>query len=118
MVTLSGLEYHLSGVPPEALDRPCTDGHLKELALRLTGWQEIGMFLDLDEGEMEDIECSVRQVRARNLMMLRKWRKKFGKNATYRYTLSIVVCRSKLVLNLCFSSNDKYVHAVLLDPCA
>ncbi len=67
------LEDHLAGMPPEALDRPCIDGHLKELALRLTDRQEIGMFLDLDEGEMEDIECSVRQVRARSLTMLRKW---------------------------------------------
>ncbi len=80
------LEDHLAGVPPEALDRPCMDGHLKELALRLTDWQEIGMFLDLDEGEMEDIECSVRQVRARSLKMLRKWRKKFGENSTYRWS--------------------------------
>ncbi len=81
------LEDHLAGVTPEALDRPCMDVHLKELALRLTDWQEIGMFLDLDEGEMEDIECCVRQVRARSLTMLRKWRKKFGENSTYRWSI-------------------------------
>ncbi len=84
------LEDHLAGMPPEALDRPCMDGHLKELVLRLTDWQEIGMLLDLDEGEMADIECSVRQVQARSLTMLRNWRKKFGEKSTFRWRISLL----------------------------
>ncbi len=84
------LEDHLIGVPPEALDRPCSDDHLKELAVRLTDWQEIGLFLDLDEGEMEDIKNSAKTVRARSLKMLRKWRNKSGENATYRCVRSRV----------------------------
>ncbi len=35
------------------LDSPCIDDHLKKLALTLMDWQEIGLFLDLDEGEMD-----------------------------------------------------------------
>ncbi len=92
------LQDHLSGVPSAALDRPCIDDHLKELALRLTDWQEIGLFLDLDEGEMEDIESSVRKVRARSLKMLRKWRNKCGENATYRYSKNLQVA--------CFGNNE------------
>ncbi len=89
-VTDSRLEDHLSGASPEALDLPCIDKHLKELALTLTDWQEIGLFLDLDEGEIEDVESSVKKVRARSLKMLRKWRNKCGENATYRYV--VVAC--------------------------
>ncbi len=97
------LEDDLAGMPPEALDRPCMDGHLKELALRLTDGQEIGMFLDLDEGEMEDIECSVRQVRARSLTMRRKWRKKFGEKSTYRWRISLLPIYSLCNVPLCLS---------------
>ncbi len=77
----------LTGVPPEALDRPCSDDpHLKKLALKLTRWKEVALYLNLDDGEIEAVEAAVKaeKVRARSLKMLRKWRNKFGENATYR----------------------------------
>ncbi len=88
----SDLADHLSGVPPEALDRPVIDDHLKKLALKLTKWKEVAIFLDLDDGEIEAVEAAVKaeEVRARILKMLRKWRNKFGENATYRYVGSAV----------------------------
>ncbi len=80
------LADHLTGVPPEALDRPCIDDHLMKLALRLTRWKEVALFLKLDDGEIEAVEAAVKaeEVRARSLKMLRKWRNKFGEKATYR----------------------------------
>ncbi len=86
MATSVTLENLLSGVPPAALDRPCSDDHLIELALGLSNWKEVAYFLKLRETEIEEVEAGVSAelVRARGLRMLRKWRAKYGEQATYR----------------------------------
>ncbi len=86
MDTSISLEGLLSVVHSAALDRPCSDDHLMELALGLTNWKEMAYFLKLSETEIEEVEAGVRDelVRAKNLRMLRKWKAKYGKQATYR----------------------------------
>ncbi len=86
MALASELKDYLAGVPSAALDRPCIDDHLMEVALTLTRWKEVALFLKLDDGEIEAVEEAVKagEVRARSLKMLRKWKNKFGEKATYR----------------------------------
>lgn len=80
------LDEVLSAVGPAALDRPCSDDHLVELAVKLTDWKEVAYFLRLNDAEIEEVEAGVRAdlVKARSLRMLRKWRAKYGRQATYR----------------------------------
>ena len=78
------LEDLLAGVSPAALDTPCSDDHLMELALGLSDWQEVALFLRLEDSEMMEVQEEAKGVRARNLKVLRRWRQKFGEQATYR----------------------------------
>ena len=46
------MEDLLTGVSPVALDTPCNDDNLMELALGLMDWQIVALFLKLDDSEM------------------------------------------------------------------
>ena len=74
----------LKDVPPEKLDEPCKDEHLCEIALSITDWQSIAPFLGLTEAEESDIEKNCDKAMIQKIKMLRKWREKFGRQATYR----------------------------------
>ena len=74
----------LNNVPPEKLDQPCKDEHLCELALSITNWQSIAPFLGLTEVEESDIKKNYDDAMIQKIKMLRKWREKFGRQATYR----------------------------------
>ena len=74
----------LKDVPPEKLDEPCKDEHLCEIALSITDWQSIAPFLGLTEAEESDIEKNYDKAMIQKIKMLRKWREKFGRQATYR----------------------------------
>ena len=78
------VEDLLAGVSPAALDTPCGDDHLMELALGLSDWQEVALFLRLEDSEMMEVQEEAKGVRARNFKVLRRWRQKFGEQATYR----------------------------------
>ena len=84
MAAKPSLEDLLKDVPPEKLDEPCRDDHLSELALSVTEWQSIAPFLGLSEAEEEDIERDCAKNKTQKIKMLRKWKEKFGKRATYR----------------------------------
>ena len=70
-------------IPFEWLERPCDDKHLLELSLAVTQWQSISPFLGLDQTDEEEI-VELYQPRRRGLQMLRKWKEKKGRSATYR----------------------------------
>ena len=74
----------LNNVPPEKLDQPCKDEHLCEIALSITNWQSIAPFLGLKEVEESAIKNKYDDAIVQNIKMLRKWREKFGRQATYR----------------------------------
>ncbi len=83
----------LRDVPPHKLDQPCTDEHLRDIALSITEWQAIAPFLELSEVDEEEIKCKYPHLLIRqNLGMLRRWRESFGSRATYR-KLAEVFCR-------------------------
>ena len=71
-------------ISPEKLDQPCSDKHLGEIALSLTGWQFIAPFLGLSEVDEHEIVCLYQNnLVMQNIAMLRKWRTSCGHNATY-----------------------------------
>ena len=78
------LEDLLKDIPPEKLDQPCRDDHLSEIALSITRWKSIAPFLRLTEAEEENIEKDCGENETQKIGMLRKWRERFGRKATYR----------------------------------
>ena len=78
------LEDLLKDVPPEKLDQPCRDDHLCTIALSITRWKSIAPFLGLTKAEEENIEKDCGENETQKIGMLRKWREKFGRKATYR----------------------------------
>ena len=84
MAVRPSLKDILKDVPPEKLDQPCRDDHLSEIALSITDWQSIAPFLGLTEAEIEEIDGDRAKTRTQKIVMLWKWRKKFGRKATYR----------------------------------
>ena len=103
MAAKPSLEDLLKDVPPEKLDEPCRDDHLSELALSVTEWQSIAPNLELSEAEEEDIERDCAKNKTQKIKMLRKWKEKFGKRATYRRLARVFwnLDRVNLVRKLC-----------------
>ena len=84
MATRPSLEDLLKDIPCEKLNQPCRDVHLSEIALSVTKWKSIAPYLGLTEAEEENIEKNCGENETQKIGMLRKWKKKFGKRATYR----------------------------------
>ena len=70
-------------VSENCLSQPCSDDHLLTLSLDITIWEEVAPFLRLSAAEEEEIACDHPTSKSRKIAMLRKWRGKFGRNATY-----------------------------------
>ena len=69
---------------PEGWNQPCFEEHLAEIATSITEWREISPFLGLTEAEEHEILGSaLHSVRSQKIAMLRLWKKKKGKAATY-----------------------------------
>ena len=85
MATRPSLEELLQDVPPAKLNQPCRDKYLCELALSITNWQSIAPFLGLTEVEEKEISFMYpNELRRQTVAMLRKWKSKHGKKATYK----------------------------------
>ena len=85
MATRPSLEELLKDVPPAKCCQPCRDGCLCELALSITNWQSIAPFLGLTEVEEKEISFVYpNELRRQIVAMLRKWKSKHGKKATYK----------------------------------
>lgn len=84
---LPSLDDLLKEVPPAALKRPCTDEHLRNLALSISDWKALAPFLKLDEVDESLIEeKSISPLRCR-IAVLRKWQEKCalrGRTASYK----------------------------------
>ena len=85
------LKEVLKDVPPEALQQLCKDRHLRKLAQSLPDWRGVAPFLGLSEAEENMIEEEHTPALGRRIAVLRKWREKHGKKATYE-RLAKVFC--------------------------
>ena len=86
----------LKDIPEEKLRQPCHDYHLNELALFITEWQSMAPFLGLTDSEEEEIAEDSRPLKRKKVAMLRKWKEKFGHEATY-LKLANVFWKLKLI---------------------
>ena len=70
---------------PAGWNQPCLEEHLAEIATSITEWREISPFLGLTEAEERQILGAIPPltVPAQKIAMLRLWKKKKGKAATY-----------------------------------
>ena len=73
---------------PDGWNQPCLEEHLAEIAKSITEWREISPFLGLTEAEEHEILGSApHSVLSQKIAMLRLWKKKKGKAATYNQLL-------------------------------
>ena len=99
MAVKPSLEDFLEGILPEKLDQPCKDDHLSEIALSLTDWQSIAPFLGLTEAEENRIaRRHSNNLAKQSVAMLRKWRSKFKRKATYKTLITVLWNRGKIDL--------------------
>ena len=69
---------------PSLWDEPCFDSHLIQISKWIPEWKEVAPFLKLTSVDEVDIfEYCPRSTQAQRIKMLRTWREKHGKNATY-----------------------------------
>ena len=99
MADVPKLDELLQDVPTETLDQPCKDRHLCDIALSIKEWCSIVPHLRLAEVDENDIRTKYpKQLRAQNTAMLRRWREKRGKKATYRKLAEVFLKIGKLDL--------------------
>ena len=90
MATRPSLEELLKDVPPAKLNQPCRDEHLCELALSVTRWHIIAPHLGLTDKDEEEISFLYpNELGRQTVAMLRKWKSKHGKKATYKRLASV-----------------------------
>ena len=70
---------------PAGWDQPCLEEHLAEIATGIIKWREISPFLSLSEAEEHEILGAIPtlSVLEQKIAMLRLWKKKKGRAATY-----------------------------------
>ena len=69
---------------PAGWNQLCLEEHLAEIATSITEWREISPFLGLTEAEEHEILGSApHSVRSQKIAMLRLWKKKKRRSATY-----------------------------------
>jgi len=78
------LEELFKNISPQKFNQPCQDEDLAILSLSITYWQEIAPFLGLTEAEEQAIKVDCASEERRRIAMLRRWKRNFGKKATYK----------------------------------
>ena len=84
-------------VPREKLDSPVSDLHVAQLADIIKTWEDYVPFFEITEAEEEEIHQNHQHnYRNQKREAIRKWKHKFGGNATYR-RLIIILCGAQHV---------------------
>ena len=89
------------GMSSPFLDRPCSQKHAADIALKITSWKTLAPFLGLSELDDQDIDDG-KSTREQNIKMMRIWLHQ-GQSATYLKlaTVFMQVQRHDLVERLC-----------------
>ena len=104
MAEKPSLDQLLKGIDHAKLSQICTDQHLSQIARQITEWESIAPDFELDScDEAEIVKKYPKNLKAQNLAMLRRWRKKRGDKATYKRLAKVFwkVDRTDLVVKLC-----------------
>lgn len=88
LANMASRESYLEGLygdlDPPKLDQPCKDEHLIVIADSICRWEELAPYLELTDVEVEDLKESTSSPKLRRHAMLKMWKRKKGKMATYR----------------------------------
>ena len=82
----------LCRVPRELLDCPASDNLLNQIARKLTRWEEVAPWLQLDEAQEVEVRANFRNYSDQKRQVLRKWRQINGHRATYRQLIIVLSC--------------------------
>ena len=67
----------------DALRRKCSENHLAIIAQSIASWKQLSPFLGLTQQDEDDIQHDNTRNAERKMAMLRRWREKYGDEATY-----------------------------------
>ena len=70
-------------ITSDALLRKCSENHLAIIAQSITSWKQLSPFLGLTQQDEDDIQQDNTRNAERKMAMLRRWREKYGDEATY-----------------------------------
>lgn len=87
-VSLVDLLEHV-GVSADDLKTKCSDGDLNSLSLVIPSWETVAPFLNLKETDIEDIRSDSTKARVKTLNMLKKWKKRHGFRATFKFLVDV-----------------------------
>ena len=82
----------LGRVPRDRLDCTVSDNLLNQIARKLTRWEEVAPWLQLDEAQEEEVRATFRNYSDQKRQVLRKWRQINGHRATYRQLIIVLSC--------------------------
>ena len=81
---MASRDHKWSEQQPAGWNQPCLEEHLAEIATSISDWRGISPFLGLTEAEEHEILGSApHSVRSQKTAMLRLWKKKKRRAATY-----------------------------------
>ena len=80
---------------PEKLNECISDEHLREIAIFLTSWRRVAVYLELSDNDLEDVEQEWKSEQDKRLKALQKWKGKFGFKATYRKLVEALLSLAK-----------------------
>ena len=81
----------------ELLDSLVSDNLLNQIARKLTRWEEVAPWLQLDEAQ-EEVRATFRSYGDQKRQVLRKWRQINGHRPTYRQLIIVLSCAENNVL--------------------
>ena len=91
----SNLEDLFDNIDPAILDGPCQENHLNEISDSIPRWEELTPYLDLTDVEVEDIKVTNSTPKLRRRAMLKVWKQKEGKKATYRELAKLLASQGR-----------------------
>ena len=79
----------------EKLNQCVSDEHLRAIAIFLTSWRRVAVYLDLSDNDLDDVERNWKDEQDKRLKALQIWKGKFGFKATYAKLVEALLFLSK-----------------------
>ena len=102
------------GVCPEKFDKAISDDHLREVALFLTSWRVVAVYLELSDNDLGDVEQEGKDEQDKRLKALQKWKGKFGYKATYKKLVQVLlsIAKADIAEKIChlLKGNVQFIH--------
>lgn len=90
-LTIADLKRY-TGVINEQLDLPISDNNLSEIAKEISDFEMIAEKLELKAGDIATAKASpFMEYTQRTMIILKKWKSKHGRLATYRWLVNVAL---------------------------